>query len=457
MSDRKKKRAAAGFAVFLLFMWICTLISKSIYAYRLPMVTVVKPQAKHIEHIVEADGMIVQEGNRAVNVPQGIRLERLFVKTGDVVAAGDILFTADVSDLEEICRELEREAAITEQQIQVLMKNMTLEEQRRALLQARALEDYYSALAGEDSANRKAEQDCYSAAESLKHYKEKKVSGLDGQESVWEGQKETLEKSLKETEYQREETKRTQSSNVRNAARSVQDSLLPGEEDGTLFVSRLTLAGQKEKLAGYRELLGNEGAVTAEQDGTITDVFVSVGGRTPDTAALLMADRESRLEFRALVGAEELKYIQTGGAVTLELSGAGKSDAVLSRLEESRSQAGSYEAVVILEEGRGRSGMTGTIKCTALGDLQHCCIPAEAVHEVNGRSFVYLLREREGVLGTEYYAQELNIRILDRNGEWISASGEALPEDSLVIDSSTKEFDKGDVVRYASDIAENES
>ena len=50
------KKVMVGFAVFLGVMVICTLVSKSVYAYRLPMVSTCQPEAKYIEHKVEARG-----------------------------------------------------------------------------------------------------------------------------------------------------------------------------------------------------------------------------------------------------------------------------------------------------------------------------------------------------------------------------------------------------------------
>ena len=48
----QKKRMITGFILFLGFMWLCTVISKSVYAQKLPMVTTISPEKKYIEHIV---------------------------------------------------------------------------------------------------------------------------------------------------------------------------------------------------------------------------------------------------------------------------------------------------------------------------------------------------------------------------------------------------------------------
>ena len=49
----KMKKVMAGFVGFLVFMIVCTVISKSVYAYRLPMVSTCRAEAKYIEHKVE--------------------------------------------------------------------------------------------------------------------------------------------------------------------------------------------------------------------------------------------------------------------------------------------------------------------------------------------------------------------------------------------------------------------
>ena len=55
----KKRKIFTGFIIFLGIMWLCTLISRAVYAYQLPMVTVQKPDSKYVEHKVEAEGIVV--------------------------------------------------------------------------------------------------------------------------------------------------------------------------------------------------------------------------------------------------------------------------------------------------------------------------------------------------------------------------------------------------------------
>lgn len=76
------------------------------------------------------------------------------------------------------------------------------------------------------------------------------------------------------------------------------------------------------------------------------------------------------------------------------------------------------------------------------------CIPPSAVYEKYDTNFVYVLKEREGILGQEYYIDEAIVRVIDKNEVWAAIDNGVLAKDSKVIISSTKEFKKGDVVRW---------
>lgn len=58
------KKIMACFAAFLIVMIVCTVISKSVYAYRLPIVGTCRPESKYVEHKVEAEGIVVAGESR---------------------------------------------------------------------------------------------------------------------------------------------------------------------------------------------------------------------------------------------------------------------------------------------------------------------------------------------------------------------------------------------------------
>ena len=117
MEDKRKKKIVTGFMVFLAAMWLCTVISKSIYASRLPIVSTESIESKYVEHIVNADGIVVAGEKNPITALGGLRVEKLMVQVGDQVEEGDVLFTIDMEDLDSIMGE--KQNAIARIQTQV--------------------------------------------------------------------------------------------------------------------------------------------------------------------------------------------------------------------------------------------------------------------------------------------------------------------------------------------------
>lgn len=142
---KKRKKTVTGFIIFLLFMWACTLISKSIYASRLPRVTVKNPEKKFIEHIVESEGIVKQGGEQAIHVETGLRVKNIFVHIGDTIEESTELFQLDTEDLKRIIKDKELEIAKIDYRISDINKNKELLEQKEQLQLDRAKEDYEAA------------------------------------------------------------------------------------------------------------------------------------------------------------------------------------------------------------------------------------------------------------------------------------------------------------------------
>lgn len=188
--------------------------------------------------------------------------------------------------------------------------------------------------------------------------------------------------------------------------------------------------------------------MTAPMAGTVTDVYVQAGGRVPDTASFLLADEEVACRFRTSLTKEQKSYVNLGDDVKLELGGSRKIDVKVDYLQENESMPGTYTAIVKLPEETGVPGLSGKLTCSKTGEKYPACIPLSALHSENGRYFVYVVNEREGILGTEYYVEEITISVVDKNDRLAAIEG-AVSDESLILESSTKEVQKGTVVRLA--------
>lgn len=430
---QRKKKILAGFLLFLILMWFCTVLSKSIYTSELPIVSTVAAERKYIEHIVELEGIVIAGNKDPVSSLGGLRIDHLMVQVGDKVEEGDVLFTIDMEDLDEIMEEKQDEIHKLQLQINTILQNQELARQKKALEEERAREDY-------DALARYQDTLVGRAAEGISQVEE----DIDEQDG---GMSDELRDQLQSAAYAEADARWNRDNTIKDAERRVEDILLPENEDATLDTLRVDLSGRQEDLSQYQEIKKQEGIVTACAGGLITDIYVSAGGRIPDTAVMLMADDSVPCQFKAVLGRDEKKYVGLNDSVTLKLEGSGKEkDLKVDYLAESETMPGSFDLYINLPEGTGMPGLSGVMTRSETGEQQPLCIPPLAVNTLETRSWVYVVKEREGILGMEYYVEEVDVKIKDRNESWVAVEG-ALDSESKILLSSTKAVKNGDTVR----------
>lgn len=453
--EKRKKRIAAGLVFFLGFMWVCTLVSKSIYASGLPMVTTTRIDAKYIEHVVEMEGIVEAGAKLPVVVLGGLRVEELAVHTGDKVEEGDLLFTVDLEDIREKIAEQETACQKVQLQIDAILHNKELAEAQKALEEARAREDYDALARYQDTLVGRAAEDVAQAEEDLEELQEENREHENGDEPETEDEQEArrqeeerLKQQLQAAVYAEADAKWNRETTMKDAGRKIEDILLEEDLDATLLVYRTEVNSIREKIAQYQAIIDREGKITADISGMVTDVYVEVGGRVPDTASLLLADDEVACQFRTTLTKEQKSYVNLNDDAKLELDGKKAINVRIDYLAENENAPGTFTALVQLPEDTGMPGLSGVLKCAKSGEKHPCCVSLLALHAQNDRHFVYVVSEREGILGQEYYVEEINVSVIDKNDQWAAVEG-ALTSDSRIIASSTKELSRGEVVRLA--------
>ncbi len=532
---KRKEKIAAGLAVFFVLMWICTLVSKSIYASKLPRVNTVNPEKRRIEHLVEAEGIVKQGSDVAVHTLPGMRVMKICVRVGDEVEEGSELFWLDTDDLGELIEEKKLEAAKLEYQIEDLKENRALEgiEKQKEISRARedlevtadkadtALERADEALdqAGEklnrldgkkpsatsDGDRKKANEEYeqwvkqgeqlaatvsgnqVSVAEKEKHLEKVKGEGNaeeikkaeeelkaavealeaaedryenyqsnpksrpdfsdeDSARKAWESEKEILEDNVRNAQYGREDALTGNADSLRNAERALEDAGMPERSDSTLEIYQMQLERLQKEIERYREIYQAGGRVASDRLGTVTKVNLTVGERTVDGAAVVCADNEVPYQFETLIAKEQKKYVNQGDTVTLSTP-EGKSELEINYLEEDAS--GAYRAVVYLPQGKGTLGMSGTLNKAEVTESYECCVPVDALHKegMGERYYIYLVGERDGILGRERYVEMRYVKVLDMNDSYAALENGAVAKDEEVIIGSNKEVENNMVVR----------
>lgn len=434
MKGNRKKKIVAGFGVFMVFMWLCTVISKSIYASKLPIVSTESVEKKYVEHIVKVDGIVVAGDKNPVTALGGLRVDKLAVQVGDQVEEGDVLFTIDMDDLTAIIDEKQTAVSKLQTQINTMAANEELARQKRELEEKRAREDYDALARREDTLVGRGAEEVNQA--------EKDIENQAGDE-------EALKDALQAAAYAEADARWQRETTMKEAGRKVEDITAPESADSTLEVNRLELADMQDDLALFQAVKDAEGQIKAKRGGLVTDIYISVGGRTSDSAVMLLSDDSVPCQFKTVLTQDQKKYVGLNDTVSLKLDGSSRDKEVtVDYLSESSAMPGNYEVYIDLPEGTGVPGMSGVMSHAEQGEKHSCCVTPAAVYEEGAKNYVYVVKERDGILGKEYYAEQVNVRILDKNETWVAVEG-ALDEDSVIISSSTKELKNGEVIRLS--------
>lgn len=693
LSRRRLEKWIKIFLVFLALIWLCTILSKSIYVSGLTRVQTDTASKKYVEHIVETDGIVTAGGEIAVNMPSGLRVDRIYVRQGDAIKAGDVLFTIDLADLSETIKAKETELAKQQCNLSDLQTNAVISEQKKFIAQLWAQEDYETADKETAIAKDRAKEAVDKAeAELAKHLadkvpyttdnarreewnaynnwvsrgyeisdritaKEREIQDLEEQLAELEndsvknpsmdgnvlsgaagGQEDTqtnleaqtdnkesaptetdstfnndnnvnnnyaetgsdnenadsaddriatdeakiqdpvnnendttidseetqnptdkndtntddketqnpadknginmdnkddttpdnkndtdtdnkddtnadpgnnansgqntevnakkLElqnkisqskqeitalqdeltkhdrEAVKQPDYSAEDlaydtwqnTKLTLEANVQRAKENYSDVSYAREvtlrqkmrdiasaqvttmADSTAAIYELDISQLQMQLTKLCAIQKQKGEVRAQSDGVISAICVDVGGRTLDTAAILMTDEQRPCQFKFSITKEQGKYIHLNDTVELKLNG--QSSAMEINVDYFTENAqGGYDAVCMLPEEVGQPGLSGTIQRTVQGEYHNLTLPVDAVFGEMGVYYIYTLNEKEGILGSEYYVEKIKVRIKDQNDRYAALETGTISADTKVIVYSTKELKQGESVR----------
>lgn len=274
-------------------------------------------------------------------------------------------------------------------------------------------------------------------------------SGEDAGQSAWEEKKEALKDAVTTAERAVEDAEQSQSDQLLDAGRKVADNQLPPDADSSLSVSRLELSVLQTELAAYKKVQDASGQVYPEAEGIVTRIQVSPGERVGDGAAVVYADLSSPMQFQVSLTREQKKYVNQGDAVSLKLGSTSVKDLTVDYVAENEMNPELYDARVFLPDQVGTIGQSGSFEVEAQSETFSCCIPLNALYEdASHRTFVYIVSERSGILGTELAAEMVYVKVLDQNDTYAAIEEGVISRETELIVSSTEPLEDRAVIRY---------
>lgn len=138
---------------------------------------------------------------------------------------------------------------------------------------------------------------------------------------------------------------------------------------------------------------------------------------------------------------EDARRAQSAAESGLELGASG-----ISQMRERQ------ERIALLTEfsengGKVAAGCTeGVMELDSTSEIYDFVIPIKALHNDGGNT-IYVLEEKEGILGTELSVRSMTVRLLDRNEEYAAIADELLSGDLKVVTDCDRELKNGIAVK----------
>ncbi len=481
-----RRRAVKYFFVFLLFMLLCTVVSRGIYAYQMPRVEIGQAAQKSISHTISAIGNVETKREVAVVIEEGIRIREICVKAGEEVEKGTVLFRLDILDLKDLIEGLNKKIGIEKEKITALKANSYTEEQAVKNTWQRAKEDFLNTTQIQNKKVSNAQKAYNTAVNKLSSYpswevylmeekkkdsqyqtlkseaeketalkKEKEEFSLYedalklSARSTWEEGKKVLEEDVSANQSNLSTIKEEKKAAILEAKRNMEDAKknTPIDKSGIMEEEDILLQMEKQ-LADYQELLKNKGRIVSDINGYVSNICITAGDRTTDSAALLLADGSKGWSFRAMLTEEQTEYIKVGDMVTLQFqNGKVKEENCQVEAINKTKEEETYEAIVKFTEINVSLGETGVLEVTNQTDPYSCCIPLSALYSDNQKDYILLIRETDTIMGTELSVVKKEVIIQDKNESEAALEDNSLGEDDRFVVYASKAVAPGDKVR----------
>ncbi|MGG1516714.1 efflux RND transporter periplasmic adaptor subunit [Paenibacillus oryzisoli] len=204
--------------------------------------------------------------------------------------------------------------------------------------------------------------------------------------------------------------------------------------------------------------------------GIVTEVSAVKGAPVQSgKAAVRIADLAKGQELKTVVEEAKVPYVQVGdktevifaslnnahiSAEVTEIRDAaqaqtqsGSSGSTGSKASES---SGAKEVTLTLHDARLKGGESGSFSIVKKTSTFRSVLPNDAIREDDNGTFVLVVKEKKGPLGTEYELQRASVQTGDSDDEKTSIENGITPLDQVVV-SSSKSVAEGDRVLVRKD------
>ncbi|WP_284646111.1 efflux RND transporter periplasmic adaptor subunit [Paenibacillus silviterrae] len=239
-----------------------------------------------------------------------------------------------------------------------------------------------------------------------------------------------------------------------------QDSVRSGDEKQTRSLSRdiesiqLDMQILERQIANLQRQLTESSQLRAPVAGVVTELNAVKGAAVPSgKPALRIADWSKGQQLKATIDIAKAPYVAVGDETEI-LFAALNNARIKAKITEIRdavdgasaaSRKEQKEMTLTLRDDRLNGGEAGEFTITKKSATLRALLPNEAVREDDKGTYVLVLKEKKGPLGSEYVLQRASVQTGDADDGKTSIDNGITPLDKVVV-SSSKPVAEGDRV-----------
>ena len=445
-----RKQTFKALCMFFVLMILFTLLSRAASTLTMAEVTVERPGRRALEHFVRQEGTIEVDEVIGVFAKSGLIIDQVNVSSGTTVEVGTPLITIKMGHVRERIAELETRLQIADLQIADALYNQSLYEKRRYLEQNRAREDYNHLVTVQDQQVNEAfiamenawlalvdfvNQPIYE--DELDAFNEMERSLRDAYDSAWRA-------------YQSALTARE--GQLRSGERQIEDASSPVSQNSAIKIAELERNDIEVTLQSYLTLYEAHGVIYSPMDGIITslDSSVVVGGFTPQTAIMHIADANVGYVFVATISREEQRHVSMGDEVILELVRGDRIKDLYIETITRNPQDDDIMDVLVRVPANDKVRLYDVATMIVAGEARvfSTTIPLAALHKGGHGEpdFVLVVREENTILGSQMVVDRVAVTVQDKNHDFAAVGDHELTSEQQFVVFSERPVTAGDRV-----------
>lgn len=407
-SVKSSSRAAAGkaLALFLALMALLTLANNALNELAVAQVDTVSPQRGALERRIDASGELSARESVAIYAEAEAHVERVSVRAGQTVSAGDPLLTLQQSALDDF-----EKAA-----------RLALEEAERSQTNAE-----------QDLAHAMADMDSYALTRhaSLQAEVERAQAAYDAAMEAGSADavylKDLLDGAIRSRDsYSKVRDYFTKQRALEEAQRMVADALEALEEAARI---------------------AKDGTIRAPFDAQVLQVDARVGATASTvSASVILSPLDGELELVVTISEDDADFVVAGDEASVTVGSETYALPVLS-VSLSATEAGKYELAFLLPADAGRAGMSADVELRKRTKNYDLLIPLTALRQDNTGYYAYTVASKDsGALGAQTTARRADVSVLEQDATRAAVTG-GISQRDAIITRADRDLSDGDRVR----------